>query len=884
MPKITPLQPSFNAGEFSPRMAARTDFNKYPLACAKLQNMLPLPQGGAIRRSGTRYVATVKDSTEKGRLLPFEFSEEQAYILEAGEKYFRFFKDRGQIVVDDTDAAITNGSFDSDLSGWTASSVSHSTDKAEFSSSGELIQQIDIADGNKTKEHVIKFRILGIAGAKLKFRVGTTSGGGEIQSDVEFGVGFHCFPFTPGVATFYVRFSQSSGTPSLDDVGFLDDTPVEIDTPYVEENLPTLNFAQSADVLYLCHENHPVHKLERSGHSAWSLTEVEFDDGPYLRENSTGTTLTPSSNSGAITINASSTTGINEGQGFLGTDVGRLIRYKKSANWGTAVITAVNTTTQVAANVLHNFESSPTAQTTWRLGAWSGTTGYPGVVFFFEQRLGFAGSSNQPQTFWLSQSADFENMTPDNRDDTNDGSVEDDDAIDYTISADQVNVIRWMLAYQGNLLIGTAGGEWTVKSNGPVLTPTDIDVKRQTAYGSARVDPALMRGRLVYLQKARRKVLELAYDIELDGIQSLDMTLLADHVTKGGLETMVYQQELNSTLWCVRSDGVMPTFTYQPDQNVIGWGRQILGGSYQAGNAVAESVAVIPGVNRDEAWIICKRTVNGATTRFVEFFEAEFETGDDQSDAFFVDGGLSLDDPIEISGATQASPVVVTAIAHGLANDDEIRIDDVMGMAELNGKSFTVKNVTTNDFELFSVDDTPVAVDGTGYSNFVSGGCVRKKVSTISGLNHLEGETVKVLTDGAVHADKVVTGGGITLDEPAARVHVGLGYTHAFESLKWEGGSPQGTAQGQTKRIDGVTLMLAESLNAKIGPTPQNLQTVPFRDVADAMNAAVPLFSGEKFAEFDSDYATDTRVCIQGDDPVPFTLLALSPRIKVNPR
>ena len=94
------------------------------------------------------------------------------------------------------------------------------------------------------------------------------------------------------------------------------------------------------------------------------------------------------------------------------------------------------------------------------MGAWSETSGYPGIVYFFEQRLGFAGTIEQPQTFWLSQSADFENMTPDNRDDANDGTVEDDDAIDYTISADQVNVIRWMLAYQGDLLIGTAGGEW----------------------------------------------------------------------------------------------------------------------------------------------------------------------------------------------------------------------------------------------------------------------------------------------------------------------------------------------------------------------------------------------------------------------------------------
>ncbi len=439
-----------------------------------------------------------------------------------------------------------------------------------------------------------------------------------------------------------------------------------------------------------------------------------------------------------------------------------------------------------------------------------------------------------------------------------------------------------MLAYQGDLLIGTAGGEWTVRSSGSVLTPTDIDVKRQTAYGSSRNDPALMRGRLMYLQKARRKILELAYDVELDGVQSLDMTLLSDHVSIGGLESMAYQQELDSTLWTVRCDGVMPAFTYQPDQNVIGWSRQILGGAYQGSNAAAESVTVVPGVNRDETWIVCKRTINGGTRRYVEFFEAAYDSGDDQSDAFYVDAGLSLDQPISIAGATRANPVVITAAAHGYSNGDAVRIDNVVGMTELNTNGYVVANATTDTFELQTAEGDNV--DGTSFTAYGSGGQVRKKVSAITGLDHLEGQTVKVLADGAVHADKIVGSGRISLDAPAARVQCGLGYRHSYESLKWEAGSPQGTAQGQTKRIDGVTLMLMNSLNARVGPTESNLQTVPFRDVSDDMDSAVPLFSGEKYAEFDGDYDTDTRVCIQGEDPVPFTLLAVSPRIKVNTR
>jgi hypothetical protein len=73
-----------------------------------------------------------------------------------------------------------------------------------------------------------------------------------------------------------------------------------------------------------------------------------------------------------------------------------------------------------------------------------------------------------------------------------------------------------------------------------------------------------------------------------------------------------------------------------------------------------------------------------------------------------------------------------------------------------------------------------------------------------------------------------------------------------------------------------------DSMNAKIGPSADKLRAISFREVAHAMDQPVPLFTGEIFAEFDGDYATDTRVCLRGNDPLPFTLLAVAPHIKIN--
>src|SRR3546814_18075084 len=118
MTRANPLQAAFNAGELGPRMAGRVDFAKYRSAGARVENLMPLPQGGLTRRPGTRFIAAAADHGKRPRLVSFEFSTEQAYVLEAGERSFRFFRNKGQLVVPPTEAAIGNGSFDSTIFGW----------------------------------------------------------------------------------------------------------------------------------------------------------------------------------------------------------------------------------------------------------------------------------------------------------------------------------------------------------------------------------------------------------------------------------------------------------------------------------------------------------------------------------------------------------------------------------------------------------------------------------------------------------------------------------------------------------------------------------------------------------------------------------------------
>jgi hypothetical protein len=493
------------------------------------------PQGAATRRVGTQFIAEVKSSAAKTRLIPFEFSTTQTYILEFGNTYIRFFKDKGQI-----------------LSGGSA---------------------------------------------------------------------------------------------------------YEISSPYLTAELFDIKFAQSADVMYITHPNHEVMKLSRTGHTSWTLAEVAFTDGPYLATNSTTTTLTPqqAATGTGKTITASAVTGINGGAGFQTTDVGRIISF----NSGKAKITARTNTTVVVATITTAFTNT-NATAAFNLGAFSNTTGHPSCVSFFEQRLVFAGTKDEPQTIFFSAAGDYENMTTG----TNAG-----DAMVYTIAANQVNAIRYMKAVR-TLVVGTTGGEYTVSADGTdaSITPTNITIKRQSSYGSANVDAIPAGNAILFLQKARRKIRELQYNFDSDGYQAPDLTILNDSATNSGINEMVYQQEPGSIIWCVRDDGVLAALTYQRSENVIAWSRHIFGGVFGSGDAVCESAATISGdLTEDEVWVIIKRTVNGATKRYVECF-SDFDFDEtDPTDFKFLDSHLSYSgsSTSTLSGLSHLEGQAVSILADG---------------------------------------------------------------------------------------------------------------------------------------------------------------------------------------------------------------------------
>ena len=861
MAKASPPFNNFTAGELSPRLEGRTDVSKYFNGCKKLQNFLIHPHGGASRRPGTKYVNTVKASANFTRLIPFEFNVEQAYILEFGNQYFRIHKDGGTVV---------DGSSD----------------------------------------------------------------------------------------------------------------PIEVSTVYLTAQVADIKFTQSADVMYLTHPLHPVQKITRTSHTAWTISEVAFLRGPMQDPNTTDTTLTSNGRTGSgKTITASAST-------FVSTDVGRLLKLHD----GFAKVTGFTSATVVTATVQENaegrselmpayvastiafYEGDPsstglehndritdttgsfitqgfkvgqkatitgagtsgnnitsglivqvsadtilfspsvdlvneaagqaitlngdlTADDNFSLGAFSTTTGHPAAVTFYEQRLVFGNTNAQPQTLFFSVGGSFEDFA--------DG-IDADDALTYTIGSNQVNVIRY-LASGRVLIVGTSGGEFAVSASGSSvpLSPTNAQIKRQANYGSANIQPIQVGNVTMFVQRASRKIRELVYNFDTDSYQAPDLTVLAEHITDTGITDVAFQQEPDNIVWCVLTNGNLVGMTYRREEEVVGWHEHIVGGRFgECTVTVSDYANIAVGTTltftkSDGSTVTFTSEAAGGTSPASATGFRPNESNNTTADNIFTAINAHADFTV---ANPSAAIVVITETIHSstgflsclssdttrleTANESQAVVESIAVVpGDLNEDSLymivkrTVNGATVRFIEYFSafdfgndIEDAFFVDSGLTYSGSAA--------TSISGLNHLEGQTVSILANGATHPDKVVASGAISLDRSVTKAHIGLAYNSILQTMRVDAGGTEGTAQGKIKRIHDITLRLFNTAGISVGSSETEIDRIPFRSSANVMGSALPMFTGDKEVEFRGGFDNDGFIVIKQNQPLPATILAIFPRLQ----
>lgn len=765
MAKASPLFSDFSGGEFGPKVYGRLDAEQYKRGLETLQNYFPELQGPADRRCGSHHVAAAKGATGVVRLIPYVYSETEAYMVELGR--------------------------------------------------------------------------------------------------------------LEGAGTGYLRFYKNNGT-QITSAG----TPVEVSTAYDIDNIPKLQWAQIDQYLWIVGPNtvdssvyyksfQPLRLLRGSDDVTWSFTGPSFVDGPYFPINSTATTLFASAETGSVTVTAS--TGI-----FTEWDAtnGRHIRMLNGSNWAYLVVTAYTSATVVTATVVSG--TAPTSpNTSWRLGM----KGFAQTIAVHEDRLVLGKWPDYPLRVDLSETGDYLSFSPS---ELAGGTVVDSNAISFTLNAKRSGELKWLASDEKGLLAGTTAGEWVVRpsSNAEALTPSNVNAKPTTFWGSALIQPIQVGKSLIFAQQSKRKLREMGYFFDIDGFRAPELTQISDHILGEGITEMSYQKEPSSRAHLVREDGQLITVAYERDLDSIrlGFARQVLGG-YSDKNtspltpAEVESCGVILSSDNahEQIWLVVKRVVNGSTVRYIEYIGQPFDASVAQEDGFFVDSGITYDSPKTITGATAANPVVITSNAHGFSNGDEVVITEVKGMTQLNGNRYTIANVAANTFELSGVN-------GTAFTAYTSGGEARKCVSTVTGLTHLVGETVSICADGGDQGTQTVSATGtVTLSPTAAVVHVGLPYNSDFKLLKLEAGATDGTALGKTRRVHRIALYLHRSLGLKYGFDGfDDLTEIEFREDDDPLSQATPLFSGIKVLETECDYNMSSQLCLRQDKPLPSMILAVA--------
>ena len=821
MAEARPIQLAFNGGRLDPRMYGRVDLARYKVGCRTIDNFIPTVQGPALKRSGTRFVKAVETQSKKSRLIPFEYSRDQAYVLEFFENGIRFMRDSGAVL--ESSVAISGNP----------------------TAANPCVITTGSAHGYSTGDQVY------ISGSSM----------GVIN-------GQYFTVTVTGASTFSIPLNTtgegtSGGPGTVARVYQIDDGVASNSIPWTEADLDAIQFAQDADVMYLVHPSYPPHKLARTSDTSWACSEVVFDVPPFRDENITDVTMYASAATGtSVTVTASAATFTSDMVGGYiklaevieehhvkwranasladskasgsfptgdrcyyegrvyeldnkngtastgyeppvhdeGNEDDRKFTWTYINNgYGYAKITGYTSTTVITVDVdtygVEFPESCVTSSNVtkkWSISAFNEEHGYPAAVALYERRLWFGGTAEDPQTFWGSRTNRYEDFEL--------FGVDADSGLLFTIASNRINPIQWMIGTDA-LIIGTLGGEFTAQSSSADqgITPDNITVKQQSAFGSAaNVSPVFVDSSLIIAHRNGRRLHDLTYDFNTDRYQGIDVTAFAHDIALDGVKQIAYQASPFRQVWIRTTNGSLAGMTYVKEEDVSPWSDFPLGTASGAPTPAVESICVIPHPDgdQDQLWLVVKRVLGGSTYRWIEYLEKPFEDGDSIADACFVDAS--------------------------------------------------------------------VAYSGSA-------------TTTLTGLLHLDGQIVQYILDDGTTGVGTVTALGRLSVASTTSAQVGFLYTAQIETMDLEVAKPPDyTSQGSRGRVVSAVIRVHNS-----GEGIQYGQRLS--GTLDAWDPETsPLYTGDspRFT-LPGGFDRSRRIAIKQSDPVPLTLVALIGQMSV---
>ncbi len=896
------LQASLTGGEISPSLYGRTDLAKFAISLGTCRNFFVRATGGASNRAGLEFVYAL-DATSLACLIPFVFSTTQSYMLVFQEGTIKVYS-QGAYVENVGTIAITNVT-----SYFMPDTLEVTTATPHGLSPGDPVTIASVL-GSFSPSLNTAWTVSGVTAAN-KFLL-----------------------LIPGITGAYTSGGQIT-------------VPFILTTPYLSEDLASLRYTQSADIVTVVNQLATPYEFVRLGSVTFTFGAIQdFEGGPFLDDNTTVTTVQASAATGVVTLTASTAifTALHVGALFrlalqdysaippwepnkfiaaTGVDPDGLLRTSngkvyiavnnnpapaagtytgtKAPDWaegiqsdgdgnllngtantragvtwqflhpgfGIARITAIGGggTTATATVVDYMPVVSPAVSTIWAFGAWSEDQGYPALVTYYQDRLVFANTPGAPQTEWASKTGDYHNFA-------RSSPLVPSDSIRQRLNARQINGIVELIPMD-QLIALTSSSSWASPKRGEDWTPTTIGYDPQSFDGAAFLRAIQTGDSALFVQFGGTKVRDLSFKNEAGKFVGEELTIMARHLfdSEHVIVDADYAKEPHGILWLVRSDGALIGLTYLPEQEVVGWHRHDTDGFF-------ERVCVIPENGVDTPYFVVRRTVNGATVRYLERMAVRDRS--DILDSFFVDSGLTYDGrnstatAVSISGASYVGGATVTLTSTApifAAGDigDAIQFPNATANVRARISGFTSSTVVSATLQS-TVPDALRDVPTTTWT-FAR--------DTFSGLSHLEGKTVAILADGSPEVQQVVTGGTIRLAYPAGVVHIGLPYVSDIETLNVNIFNSPVPISDSSQVIPKVSVLVEKTLGLQAGPDENNLFDFGLQPTNFDYNAPWDLQSDSFDTFVFTDWKKRGHVLLRQSNPLPATILTITPNVEV---
>jgi hypothetical protein len=606
---------------------------------------------------------------------------------------------------------------------------------------------------------------------------------------------------------------------------------VRVITPYSAADVEALHYDQSNDVLTISHPGYEMQNLTRYDHHDWKMEPVAWGSAfntpsNFSLANRTDWNGTTTKLTYWFAVSAGTSDGTSESVPTnmikatsdyqLGTPRGGVqLKWNKltvtpevyniyrspTANsadlrW-IASVTGANSAYNHVGNTGGNVPPSTARKPFYGSDDNPfGPNNYPRETGYFQQRRVIAGTIDNPQSMWLSRTGNPNSLaisTP----------VVDTDAVIFAIAARQQQKILHVVPLD-DLLVFTKSGEWRITGpdNG-IVTPSSIAAKPLSNYGSADISPLQIGERILFIQDMGGAVRDLAYQANISTLTADDISVLVQHYFQTRkIKDWEYAPFPHSVVWVVMTDGTMLTLTYMKEEKVIAWTEHKTRG-------IVKGVAVVPENGQSMVYLRVNRYINGAWRRFIERLTPRRFT--DVRDFVGVDCALSYDNPVSvtINNRDNGTRAIFNAVANTFTNGDTVDVVTATGPdGEFLAGEYVISDKATDTVSLKDGDGNYVRLP-VGWLKFVPNIILRKKVSAMSGIDHLEGETVSGLADGNVVEGLVVTGGAVTLPFKAGRVHLGLSYQTEIETLALE--TQDLRSVGVPKDVSSLAIRVVES-------------------------------------------------------------------------